>query len=391
MPGQDLLKVCSGFYYEYNKVSRDLTAIIEWVVGGRRERNDWKMTAVFKKAYQKAFRTSELRKEDLVVLLSAGEKELSELLSLGDELRREYLGSRIELRGIIEISNHCIQDCLYCGLRRSNKSLKRYRLEVEEVLKAAQEAISAGYRTIVLQGGEDKGLLPKVIGRMVKGIKQMGAAVTLSLGEQDYETYKYWREIGADRYLLKQETADPNLYSRVRPGKSLRERLEHQEMLKKLGYQLGAGCIVGLPGQTVASLAEDLLLLQKMGAGMVAMGPFIPNPHTPLGDCRMGSLEMTLKMVALARILMPHLHIPATTALDTAQEGGRKKGLMAGANVIMLNITPQACKPLYEIYPKKSSLFDSQALQPTKIAGLLREMGRTLSDDYGHCLKPVVR
>lgn len=328
-----------------------------------------------------------LTKEEIIVLLSAPPEESTKLFQLADEIRISHMGNEVHLRGIIEFSNYCKQNCHYCGLRYENRALQRYRLTFNEILETSADAVKLGYKTLVLQAGEDNHFSKETIADLIKEIKKLDVAITISFGEHDYETYKLWRKAGADRYLLKHETADPELYAQIRPGKTLAERLECQKWIKELGYQLGSGCMVGLPGQTIDTLAEDLLLLQKMDVDMAGIGPFIPHQDTPLKDGKTGTVEMTLKMVAVARIMMPLVHLPSTTSLGTIHPQGRELALKSGANVVMPNVSPTEFRALYQIYPNKICLNDEPGHCRGCITGKILALGRTVSDDHGHSPK----
>jgi biotin synthase len=345
------------------------------------------MKDMFAAALQKAKKTNELSKEDIKALLSADETEAPELYHYADEVRAKYMGNEVHLRGIIEFSNYCKQNCYYCGLRHDNKKLKRYRLSESEIYETAKNAVQLGYKTLVLQAGEDNHFPPELIAQLVREIKKLNVAVTLSFGEHGYDAYQLWREAGADRYLLKHETADPILYAQIRPGKTLAERLQCQKWLKTLGYQLGSGCMVGIPGQTLDTLAEDLLLLKEMDVAMAGIGPFIPHPDTPLAHSTQGTLDMTLKMIAIARIIMPLIHLPATTSLGTIHPMGREMALLAGGNVVMPNVSPTEFRELYQIYPNKICLNDRPEHCRNCITGKIVSLGRTVSENYGHSPK----
>lgn len=338
---------------------------------------------------EKARHTHELSVEELVQLLSLPESDLPALMQAADEVRQNTVGNQVHLRGIIEFSNYCKQQCCYCGLRAGNCSIGRYRLTPEQILDTAAAAARVGYRTLVLQSGEDPQIAVETIAELTSEIKKMGMAVTLSCGERSYAVYQFWREAGADRYLIKQETADPALYRCIRPGHTLQERLQCQHWLKELGYQVGSGCMIGLPGQTVEILARDLQLMKEMQIDMSGMGPFIPHPETPLGNCNTGSVAMTLKMLATARLYMPWLLLPATTSLATLHPQGRELALRAGANVIMPNVSPEEFRSLYQIYPGKLNSHDSMTEYRKRITELIEAEGRTVATDFGHSLHPA--
>lgn len=287
-----------------------------------------------------------LSKGDILSLLAEGGEEL---FARADAVRRREKGEFVEVRALLEFSNHCRRLCRYCGLNAENRKLPRFRLDPSEIVSLSQEAARAGYRTVVLQSGEDRSYSPEAIGEMVHKIKKSGCAVTLSCGEWPREVYAHWRACGADRYLLKHETADPALYRALHPDSTLSARLRCLRDLKELGYETGGGFMVGLPGETPETVADNLLLLQTIGCDMAGIGPFLPHPDTALRDAPPGSGELTRRAVAVARLLLPRANLPATTAL-TVLEGDRSV-FSCGANVVMKKITPGPCKKLYQIYP----------------------------------------
>ncbi|MBS4026356.1 MAG: [FeFe] hydrogenase H-cluster radical SAM maturase HydE [Clostridia bacterium] len=297
--------------------------------------------------------------EILVYLRSNDQAEVQGLFSRADQLRHKQMGKIVYLRGIIEFSNYCRKNCSYCGLRRGNKKLKRYRMTGEEILAAALQARQLGYQTVVLQSGEDPDYSGKMVAGLIREIVRTGLTVTLSLGERSKEDYALWREAGAKRYLLRHETANPTLYQRLHPDADYCRRLACLSWLKELGYQVGAGSMVGLPGQQLEDLLADLRLLEQFDVEMAGIGPFIPHPDTPLAGEIGGTLVDTLKMVALTRLVMPGINIPATTALGSLHQRGREMGLECGANVIMPNATPAQHRLLYQLYPDKICLDES--------------------------------
>jgi biotin synthase len=314
-----------------------------------------------------------LDRAELVALLESGGEAETCLLAAADRVRKEKMGDEVHLRGLIEFSNYCERNCLYCGLRRSNSSLARYRMDKEEILAVARAGAALGYKTVVLQSGEDSFYTAQLLAEITDQLKsELDLAITLSVGERSRDEYKLWREAGADRYLLKHETADRELYRSLHPD---------------MGYQVGSGCMVGLPGQTTQSLVDDLLFLRELDVEMAGIGPFIPNPSTPLGQEPGGTVAMTLKMIALARLLLPLAHLPATTALGTIDCEGRQKALRAGANVVMPNISPNRYRRMYEIYPNKICLDDNPAHCRNCIGGIIASLGRTVSADCGHSPK----
>ncbi|MDD3653029.1 MAG: [FeFe] hydrogenase H-cluster radical SAM maturase HydE [Desulfotomaculaceae bacterium] len=318
------------------------------------------MKAAFEDVLKCAVDEIELSKEELIVLISAGGKECNALFQLADQVRRRYLGEEVHLRGIIEFSNFCRNNCLFCGLRRDNRSLPRYRMTQSEILEGVHKAAGLGCKTIVLQSGEDEYFRADLLAELVYRIKkEMDVAVTLSVGDRPREDYEIMRQAGADRYLLKHETCDPLLYARLKPGASLAGRVEELRWLGELGFRVGSGNMVGLPGQTVETLAGDIVLMRELKVDMAGIGPFIPNSQTPLGSCPGGTLEMTLKTLAVARLVLPLAHLPATTAVRTIDPQGRKLALKGGANVVMPNMTPRAYRTNYLLYPGKTGLTDT--------------------------------
>ena len=300
-------------------------------------------------------------------------------------LRADHVGSDVHVRGIIEFSSYCERNCFYCGLRRGTDSLPRYRMAPDEIISVAVEAREAGYRTIVLQSGEDSWYTADIVADLVRRIKaEADLAITLSVGERPREEYALWREAGADRYLLKHETADRALYRRLHPDSDYDSRQLCLRWLLDLGFQTGSGCMIGLPGQTLEMLAEDLLFITTLGVHMAGVGPFVPHPATPLGECDSGDPQTTLNAVACLRILEPCLLLPATTALETLSTNARRRALRAGANVIMPNVTPFEYRSSYEIYPNKASLGKDMREAYQRVTDLIVSEGRTVGADPGH-------
>jgi biotin synthase len=293
-------------------------------------------------------------KSRIVKMLSADDH--SDLFAEADRVRRKYTGDEVYLRGIIEFSNYCIQDCHYCGLGCNNNSLERYRMSDDEILAGARDILDSGIGTIVLQSGEDTFYSAQKIVNLIKRIKdETGLVITLSTGEWPLKTFELFKDAGADRYLLKHETSDGHLYKQIKPVGDQSYRIKCLKHLKSLGFETGSGVMVGLPGQTVESLAEDIMMFRALDIDMIGIGPFIAHPETQLAGYPTGSPELVLKMIALARIVTRNTNIPATTALTTIDPENRVRSLMAGANVIMPDFTPIKYRRLYEIYPGKGS------------------------------------
>lgn len=322
------------------------------------------------------------------ILESLGCEDASPLFRMADEVRRKYCGDEVHKRAIIEFSNHCKRNCLYCGLRCDNLKLFRYRLSVDEIFEAAKAAGLQGYQTVVLQSGEDGHYPIDALCDMVRKIKcEIGCAVTLSVGERSREDYRRLKEAGADRYLLKFETSDRELFGKLKPDSSYDERIDCLRWLRELGYQVGSGCMVGLPGQTVDILADDILLMKEFDFDMIGIGPFIPHPGTPLQNTAKGDLDRVLRMVALARIVTKNAHLPATTAIGTLHPEGRQKALRSGANVIMPNFTPPKVRKYYEIYPNKICVNERPEDCGPCVDLLIRSLGRRAGKGQGHSLK----
>lgn len=291
-------------------------------------------------------------------------EENDQLFAAAREVRSLHYGNHVYFRGLIEFTNYCKNDCHYCGIRKSNQKAQRYRLTLEQVLNCCQQGDALGYQTFVLQGGEDLWFSDDRVVEMICAIrgKYPGHAITLSLGERSRESYEMFFRAGANRYLLRHETANDEHYRRLHP-KTMRLAARKQCLydLKEIGYQVGAGFMVGSPFQTPETLLEDLRFLQKLEPHMVGVGPFIPQADTPFGKYPGGTLEMTLRMVALCRLILPKALIPATTALGTISPQGREMGLMAGANVVMPNLSPTEMRAKYALYDNKICTGDEAA------------------------------
>jgi len=282
--------------------------------------------------------------------------DMKPLIKEADRIRCLYCQDKVFIRGLIEFSNYCARDCLYCGLRSTNKKVKRYRMPIKDILTAVKVVADKGVKTIVLQSGDDFFYTKEKLVKLIKSIKKInkGTAVTLSIGERPTEEYKAFFDAGADRYLIRHETANPILYKKIHPKQSLEKRKAILYNLKKIGYQIGCGCIIGLPHQSIEDLAEDILFIEALQPDMVGMGPFIPQDDTPLSHNKSPAEGLVLKMLALTRIVTKNAHIPATTALATLdKKQGYAQGLKAGCNVIMVSYTPDRYKVNYKIYNDK--------------------------------------
>ncbi|MEG2857543.1 MAG: [FeFe] hydrogenase H-cluster radical SAM maturase HydE, partial [Clostridia bacterium] len=272
--------------------------------------------------------------------------------------RRRAVGDTVHIRAILEFSNHCSRRCGYCGLSAYNRTLARYRMTPSDIIETGKRAADAGYKTLVLQSGEDGFFDAEKLGNIVSALARAGLAITLSVGELSDEAYAHLKDCGAARYLLKHETAAPEIYKALHPGNTLDSRIRCLRSIKRLGYECGSGFMIGLPGQTLETIADDILLLAKLRCDMAGIGPFIPHPSTPLRDVPHGSCELCRRAVALTRIVMPKINLPATTSLGVLSSDERRLVFGGGANVIMQKVTPEPYKSLYEIYPSNSGETD---------------------------------
>lgn len=325
---------------------------------------------------------SEFSRNDIIEILK-DDLNNDWLFSLADKTRKEYVGDEVHLRGLIEFSNICKRQCKYCGLRCEDKFIDRYRISKENIISYAEHAVNMGYKTIVLQSGEDEYYNTDLMCEIIAGIKKLGVALTLSIGEKTYEEYKAFKEAGADRYLIRIETTDKTLYNQMHPNMDFDNRVRCLEDLGRLGYEVGTGCLVGLPNQTIESLADDILFFKEINADMVGIGPFIPHPHTPLKDSATGSFTLALKVMALTRILLKDINIPATTAMETLNPNGRIIALQNGANVVMPNVTTTEYRAKYEIYPNKICINENPDKCKGCISAKIQSIGRSVSTSFG--------
>ena len=337
--------------------------------------------------------SGELSRDEIVYLLNLDRpSQVQRLLKAADAVRKAYCGDDVQIRALVEFSNVCARKCNYCGLRAPNTKIKRYRMAPDEIVDLAGRLSSRGLKTIVLQSGEDRHYTGEIIADIVRRIKlSTGMAITLCVGERSYDDYRLWKEAGADRYLLRHETANPQLYARLHPDSNLDSRMRCLRWLRDLGYQVGAGCMVGTPGQTVEHLADDIEFLRDFRPDMAGIGPYIPHPDTPLAPSETGSLQVTLKMVALARIVTRDALLPATTAVGSIDEMGREMALQAGADVVMPNYTPTQYREHYEIYPNKRCVTEDPEHSDSCLRLRIQAIGRTIPIGYGHSRKAGTR
>lgn len=308
-----------------------------------------------KESIEQLKQTRDLPDEQLLQLIDH-EGDDTALFEAADQVRREHYGTDVFLRGLIEFTNYCRNDCYYCGIRRSNRCAERYRLTPEQILSCCENGYAMGFRTFVLQGGEDPRNTDEAICSLVDQIKTRypDCAVTLSIGEKTRSSYQAYFDAGADRYLLRHETATDAHYRRLHPEElSLANRKRCLFDLKEIGFQVGAGFMVGSPGQTTKELLADLRFLQQLQPDMIGIGPFIPHHETPFAQEKPGTLELTLRMLSILRLMFPYVLLPATTALGTISPIGRELGLKAGANVMMPNLTPTDARKNYDLYDNK--------------------------------------
>lgn len=327
----------------------------------------------------------DLSDKELTALITR-ESDDKDLFAAADAVRREHYGTDVFLRGLIEFTNVCQNDCYYCGIRKSNAQAQRYRLTQEQILQSCENGYRMGFRTFVLQGGEDPRNTDAWVCSMVDKIKTAhpDCAVTLSIGEQSRASYQAYFDAGADRYLLRHETASVAHYRKLHPEEmSLANRKRCLFDLKEIGYQVGAGFMVGSPWQTPKELVADLRFLQQLQPDMIGIGPFIPHHETPFADKQPGTLELTLRMLSILRLLFPYVLLPATTALGTISPIGRELGLKAGANVMMPNLTPTDARKHYDLYDNKICMDEEAAKCRLCQEGRVRSVGYQIVSDRG--------
>lgn len=344
-----------------------------------------------KKLIDKLYQEQMLSREEFHKLLANRSKE-TDLYAreLANQVRQKIYGNKIYVRGLIEFTNYCKNDCFYCGIRRSNQNAQRYRLTQEDILECAKQGYELGFRTFVLQGGEDGFFSDEKIVGIIRKLKEQypDCAVTLSIGEKSEESYRAYKDAGADRYLLRHETADGRHYRRLHPIQmSCENRKNCLRILKRLGYQTGAGFMVGSPLQTVDDLVEDFIFLKELDPEMVGIGPFIAHKDTPFCNEKSGSLEDTLFYLALVRLMLPNVLLPATTALGTIHPQGRELGILSGANVVMPNLSPVSVRKKYMLYDGKICTGDEAAECSACLGKRMEKIGCEIVCDRGDCKK----
>lgn len=339
-----------------------------------------------KNLIDKLYLSSNLDRREYVEIIQGMTGEMREYLqSKSRDLREKYYGKDVYLRGLIEYSNYCQKNCRYCGIRKDNLKIDRYRLSESEILKLVEKGHRSGYRTFVIQGGEDRGYSTEKMASTVYRIKSDygDIAVTLSLGEKSYRDYKLLYDSGADRYLLRHETASEKLYRDLHPDSSFKNRRRCLEDLNTIGYEVGSGFMVGLPGQTSEDLADDIIYLKQLSPQMVGIGPFLPQSDTPLRDKSPGRLDLVLDMVSITRMSLPKALIPATTSLGTADEKGREMGIMAGANVLMPNLNEPNHKAKYLLYDGKICIDEDSDLCGECLRKRVEKIGYSINNCVG--------
>lgn len=321
-----------------------------------------------------------------MIMETASKEDMDYLASTAREVADSIYGKNVYVRGLIEFTNYCRNDCYYCGIRRSNKEAQRYRLTEEQIMECCQMGYELGFRTFVLQGGEDPYFTDDRICKLIKKIKNRyeDCAITLSIGEKSRASYERYFEAGADRYLLRHETANECHYRKLHPAElSLENRKRCLWNLKEIGYQVGAGFMVGSPGQTMETLYEDIRFIKELEPHMVGIGPFIPQHSTPFKGEKSGTLEETLKLLSIIRLIHPKVLLPATTALGTIHPMGREKGILAGANVVMPNLSPVSVRKKYELYDNKICTGDEAAECKNCLQSRMEKIGYTIPVDRG--------
>lgn len=343
------------------------------------------------KLLDKLYNTQSLTLDEYKFLIEKYNSETQAYAAtLAVKKRKEVYSNSVFIRGLIEISNICKNDCYYCGIRCSNKKADRYRLTKEEILSCCENGYKLGFRTFVMQGGEDPYFSDEIMVDIIKSIKGKypDCAVTLSLGERPKESYQKLYSAGADRYLLRHETADSAHYSKLHPKSlTLENRMECLENLREIGFQTGCGFMVGSPYQTSEHLAKDLKFIEKFKPDMCGIGPFIPHKDTPFKDCSAGSAELTCYLISIVRLIHPPVLLPATTALGTLRENGREKGILSGANVVMPNLSPEDTRKKYELYNNKLSTGAESANGLEKLKKNLYEIGYEIVEGRGDIRK----
>ncbi len=331
-------------------------------------------------------KTHRLSKEEWVCLIENGEKIKEYIFEKARKIADNIYGKKVFIRGLIEFTNYCRNDCYYCGIRRSNEKVNRYRLTEDEIFECCKEGYDLGFRTFVLQGGEDMYFTDEMMVKIISGIKEKypDCALTLSVGERERKTYEKYFAAGADRFLLRHETANECHYAKLHPDNlTLKNRMNCLDNLKDIGFQTGCGMMIGSPYQTSENLAEDMMFLSEFKPHMVGMGPFVSHKDTPFADFENGSSDKTILMLGLTRIMLPEVLLPATTALGTVDGSGREKAVLAGANVVMPNLSPLSVRKKYMLYDNKISTGDEAAESLNSLKARMKKIGYEISHERG--------
>jgi biotin synthase len=328
-----------------------------------------------------------MTKKEIIELLK-DKPDKSWLFYMANETRKKHCGNGIYLRGLVEFSNFCKKDCVYCGLRSDNTKVQRYRMSETEIFNTAAHIAKLNFKTIVLQSGEDPLWNAKRLAPLISKIKkETKLAITLSIGELPKDDYFKLKAAGADRFLMRFETSDLPLFSYLKPASSYKKRIKHLKWLTEAGFQMGSGIMTGLPGQSIESIADDILLLRDLDLDMIGIGPFIPNLDTPLALKKGNNLLLSLKTLAIIRIVCGKVHIPATSAMEALDPNGREKALQCGANVVMPNITPKKFKKDYLLYPGKICIEEDSKQQISRLNKMFKKINRYTNEGYGDSLK----
>lgn len=336
---------------------------------------------------EKISKSEPLVLQDVIHLLKTS--DTTTLYAAADKIRKRYMGDAIYLRGIIEFSNHCKKNCYYCGIQRTNTDVTRYRIPDEEIIETCKHIEKRGQTTVVLQSGEDAFYTKEKLGTLIAAIrKETNLAITISVGERDEETYRYWKEMGMDRYLLRFETSDKELFAQCHPDDNLKIRLACLTTLQRIGVQTGSGILIGLPNETYEQLANDILFCTNLTLDMIGVGPFIPHERTPFANTHNPfDKEVYFKVIAILRLLNPDAHIPSTTAFDAIDPNGRNLLLQRGANVFMPNATPKKYRKDYLLYPGKPCVDESADDCSQCVAARILSIGRKIGEGPGHSIK----
>ncbi len=323
----------------------------------------------------------DLTREEIIFLLELQDfGRTRRLFEKADDARKLFCGDEVHIHGLIEISNNCTLDCLYCGIQKGNNEIARYRMTPDDIIDTAKMISNLGIQTIELQSGLDPEFDADKISYIIYNLKRnLDVTITLSLGERTFEEYKTWKYAGADKYLLKHQVANATLYSTLHPKQNLNERIRHLEFLKSVGYQIGSGNIVGLPDQNIEDIADDILLCKNLQVEIASFSPFVPSPYTVYKDRQVGSVELTLKTIAIGRLVLNHSSLLATTALSTIDSLGREKALRVGANVVLPNFTPRQLRDKYQVFPKTKNVIDDPIDGVNQIQQILGSLGRKAS------------